>query len=507
MKQPDDSWFRALADAAADGVLVIDERSAIVYANAAGERLFGYGSGELAGRQLTELMPEALRARHVAGLERYLATGERRIAWEGTTFQGLGRDGEELQVEVAFAEIAGGGSRLFAGFVRDVRNRRAERERLERHYQEAARRARMLETVGDLARVANEASDLGIALARVVDAIHERLAMPLAQVFLARDDGGELTLRAQATTEPSPSAIGSPWSPEAGVVGRAFRTGRTQLVLDVASDPDYVPVHPQVRSEMAVPIHLEGRCLGVLNLESSDPRDFSEENVRILGLLAQQVAGALSLAMANDRLSAAVSHLSRVNRELHAATDSLLRVSRTDGLTGLANRRGFDEALDREWRRARREAQPLSLLIADIDHFKDFNDRCGHPTGDRCLQQVARCLAAQARRAGDLVARFGGDEFAVLLSSQAADPARWVAERLRAEVEALAIPHPGLPDSPTVLTVSVGVATGVPVGGASQDALVTAADRSLYAAKQGGRNRVRATLLEAPARHGRRAGT
>lgn len=131
-------------------------------------------------------------------------------------------------------------------------------------------------------------------------------------------------------------------------------------------------------------------------------------------------------------------------------------------------RRAFDEALEREWRRGRREQQPLSLVLFDIDRFKDLNDRRGHPEGDRCLRRVARCLTDQARRAGDLVARFGGDEFAVLLAGQAADPARWVAERLRSQVEALALPHPGAPAPLAVLTVSAGVATGLPADGLRQ---------------------------------------
>ncbi|MGH9464612.1 MAG: PAS domain S-box protein, partial [Thermoanaerobaculia bacterium] len=147
MEQPSDSWFRALAEAAADGVLVIDQTSVIVYANPAVERLFGYAAGELIGQPLTRLMPERLRERHSAGLRRYLETGERHVNWGGITFPALGRDGREFPAEVAFAETARAEPRrLFAGFVRDGRERQAEKDRLERHYEEATRRARMLET-------------------------------------------------------------------------------------------------------------------------------------------------------------------------------------------------------------------------------------------------------------------------------------------------------------------------------------------------------------------------
>ena len=177
--------------------------------------------------------------------------------------------------------------------------------------------------------------------------------------------------------------------------------------------------------------------------------------------------------------------------ELRQANAHLSRLSFADALTGLANRRRFDAALEEEWRRARRAHGPLALVIADIDGFKRYNDVLGHQDGDRCLIAVAGVFAGSVCRAGDLAARYGGEEFIVLLPGADQAAALAVAEQIRAACEALALPHP---DSPTgkVVTLSLGVAACLPASDAraSVEALIAAADAALYRAKQTGRNRV-----------------
>jgi len=175
--------------------------------------------------------------------------------------------------------------------------------------------------------------------------------------------------------------------------------------------------------------------------------------------------------------------------ELRQANEHLSRLSFVDALTGLANRRRFDEVLAEEWRRARRNRVPLALVIADIDGFKLYNDRLGHLEGDRCLTAVAAVFAHAVGRAGDLAARYGGEEFVVLVPG--ADPAAalQVAEGIRAACEALAIPHPAAPVG-EVITLSLGVASCIPSEQASAESLFALADAALYCAKQEGRNRV-----------------
>lgn len=185
--------------------------------------------------------------------------------------------------------------------------------------------------------------------------------------------------------------------------------------------------------------------------------------------------------------------------KLKAQNDLLQAMILSDPLTGIANRRSLDEHVRVEWRRAQRHRQALSLLMIDIDYFKAYNDHYGHLAGDRCLERVADGIAGTLGRAGDLAARFGGEEFAVLLPETSTSDAAVVAENIRATVQGLAIPHA---DSPVAdyVTVSIGVAGEVPEiagnsvatgpRGAMEQALFDRADAALYAAKAAGRNRV-----------------
>ena len=174
----------------------------------------------------------------------------------------------------------------------------------------------------------------------------------------------------------------------------------------------------------------------------------------------------------------------------HQAQAELLRkLAYVDGLTGIANRRSFDEVLANEWSRCARSRSPLALLMIDIDHFKAYNDLYGHQKGDACLQSVAAALSGCMARPHDMVARYGGEEFVCLLPECDLAGARVVAERLRGAVLDQAIVHEGSSAAP-VVTVSIGVACGVPEAGADPAALVEQADAYLYRAKTAGRNRI-----------------
>ena len=174
---------------------------------------------------------------------------------------------------------------------------------------------------------------------------------------------------------------------------------------------------------------------------------------------------------------------------LKAQTDLLHSMVFIDGLTGVANRRRFDEVLQIEWHRCRRSNKPLTLLMIDIDHFKRYNDHYGHQAGDACLQQVAAGLKAGLKRAQDLVARYGGEEFVCLMPECDHPAGQTKAEELRAAVEALGIAHA---DSPTAscVTLSIGIAVMQPSSANTPEALIAAADAALYEAKRNGRNRV-----------------
>src|SRR5690606_38809674 len=188
-------------------------------------------------------------------------------------------------------------------------------------------------------------------------------------------------------------------------------------------------------------------------------------------------------------LEARNAELTQLRLALETANQRLKRLVAVDALTGIANRRHFDRALDRELRRARREALPLSLVFLDLDEFKRFNDTYGHSRGDEVLRLVAHTLDETFRRGGDLVARYGGEEFAVVLPGVDGRRAELYAERLRRRVWRLAIPYQASQVADRV-TISAGVATVPPGTIAGADDLLRAADKALYRAKCLGRNRI-----------------
>ncbi len=185
----------------------------------------------------------------------------------------------------------------------------------------------------------------------------------------------------------------------------------------------------------------------------------------------------------------------RNHLELKKNRDLLENLSTLDGLTNIPNRRRFDEIFTLEWRRTARSNHPLSLLFIDIDHFKNYNDHYGHLAGDDCLKAVSRVLQSSLGRTADFVARFGGEEFIILLPDTGEGGCRHLAEAIRVAVENLRIEHLASPLTPH-LTVSVGAVTCMKVNGYQQADLLDAADQQLYQAKQEGRNRVCFRILD-----------
>lgn len=175
--------------------------------------------------------------------------------------------------------------------------------------------------------------------------------------------------------------------------------------------------------------------------------------------------------------------------ERKKVTKKLELLSSRDSLTGIANRRHFDDFLNREWRRGFRDKIPLSLSLVDIDYFKKYNDGYGHQGGDNCLKQVAKKLSDTVRRPGDLVARYGGEEFVIVLGSTEVKEAAVIAEKIRATIEEMKILHK-YREGGSVLTISVGVAGFIPNKNMSTAKLIEEADIALYKAKEAGRNNV-----------------
>jgi diguanylate cyclase (GGDEF)-like protein len=177
-----------------------------------------------------------------------------------------------------------------------------------------------------------------------------------------------------------------------------------------------------------------------------------------------------------------------MSEELVRTNAQLTLLAASDALTGLPNRRTLDTQFASEWKRALRTETSLALLMVDIDHFKEFNDAYGHHAGDVCLQAVARALKASVQRSQDLVARFGGEEFAVLLPQTELSQAYHLAEKLRSAIHGLAIRHNR--SATGSITISIGCAAATPSADTESVQLLRAADSALYTAKQMGRNRI-----------------
>jgi diguanylate cyclase (GGDEF)-like protein len=339
----------------------------------------------------------------------------------------------------------------------------------------AGRRAMLSEILAQVSSEALQGDTLEAVLKGIVDCIARRLPVTIASIILLNDEGTHFVQEVWSGRLDLALPGDMPWPVTRGAAGRCARTGEPQLIVNVRDDPDYVPGNDEVDSEYLVPIRHRGRLHGVLNLESTRADFFTPEVCLAFDAIANQVAGAI--------------HVTRLLRELEQANHKLQQLSMSDGLTGIANRRCFDERIAEAWQRHQREAQSLALLLVDVDCFKALNDASGHLYGDECLRTLARLCSASVRDGEDLVARYGGEELALLLPRCGREEAARVAGQLRERVKAEAMLHPASPVAPHV-TVSIGVSAVRPGPALSPRHLIRAADHALYAAKGQGRDRV-----------------
>jgi diguanylate cyclase (GGDEF)-like protein/PAS domain S-box-containing protein len=248
-----------------------------------------------------------------------------------------------------------------------------------------------------------------------------------------------------------------------------------------------------VKSRLAVPILIEDeegsspppnnrvKPWGLLVADHcAQMHHWHPQEINLLASLSTQVAIAIRQAQLYARLE-------ENKRQLEESNKELLRLASVDWLTQTANRLRFDEYINQEWRQMAREGAQLALIMADIDYFKDYNDTYGHPEGDRCLQKVAKAISQTVKRPRDLVTRYGGEEFAIVLPMTDVEGANYLAEQIRTNVMALKIVHEeSLIDQ--YVTISLGVASMSPIVGSTPSVLVAAADYALYEAKGRGRN-------------------
>lgn len=358
----------------------------------------------------------------------------------------------------------------------------------------SGRRAMLTEILAQVSIEALQGETLEGVLQHIVDCIARRLPVTIASIILLNEEGTYFVQEVWAGLLALDLPSGMPWPVAIGASGRCARTGEAQLIANVEADPDYVPGNTDVASEYLVPVRHRARLHGVLNLESTRADFFTPEVCAVFNAIAIQVAGAI--------------HYARVVRELEHANRTLQQLSMSDGLTGIANRRCFDERLAEEWQRHARDGRSLALLLVDVDWFKPLNDARGHLHGDECLRSLAAVCSSVLREPVELLARYGGEEFALLLPGCGLEEGRRMAECLRGRVETLGLTHLTSPVAGYV-TVSVGVSVICPNATQSPNILIEASDRALYAAKAQGRNCVvaRAVPTKAAADDGEACGT
>lgn len=337
-----------------------------------------------------------------------------------------------------------------------------------------AHRGTVAEILTQVSKEALQGDSLETVLRRTVECLVRHLPIAIATISLLNYERSHFVQEISAGIEldapgdlPRPVALGTS--------GRCIQTARSQLIADVSLDADYVPRHGRVRSEFLVPMCHRGSLLGVLDLESTFKNFFTPEMCVMFDAVAAQVAGAVYMAQAL--------------RELEVANGKLKQLSMRDGLTGIANRRSFDQAFAREWAVHQKSGNSMALLLVDVDCFKALNDTRGHLFGDECLRELARLCAVVARDSRVHVARYGGEEFVLLLPDCGLDAARKLGVELCRRIEVLAVEHPASPVA-SYVTVSIGVSAVCPQLEFPPQSLIQSADRALYAAKAEGRNRV-----------------
>jgi diguanylate cyclase (GGDEF)-like protein len=317
-----------------------------------------------------------------------------------------------------------------------------------------------------ISNMASQAGALGATLNSMLEIAAEVLPQGEAAILLLDESNKTLRVAAGQGYQSAVRFLEIPVGQ--GITGRCAQTGVTQVVHDIDGLEDeeaYIPGIPGARSEVAVPLIADGMIIGVFNAESVQPHAFNDEHVQTLTVIARQAAEVIRSAQ---------------------LLQETRRLAVTDALTGLFNRRHFNQQLEENVSRAARYDEPLALIFLDVDHFKSVNDRFGHHAGDRCLQALARTLRENVRDS-DQIARIGGEEFAVLLIRADRELALSIAERLRDRIDDLIVEED--PPLPVDLTASLGIAF-FREDGDDPRSLMRSADRALYTAKRLGRNRV-----------------
>jgi diguanylate cyclase (GGDEF)-like protein/PAS domain S-box-containing protein len=462
-----EAFKTAMVESALDCVITMDREGRVVEFNPAAQRTFGYRREDAVGAELAELIvPPALREAHRRGVARYLSSGQGPALDRRLELTGMRSDGHEFPVELTITRIAGVEPPTFAGYIRDITDRRrAERDIAAQH---------------GVARVLAESGTIDAAIPNLLRALGEGMEWELGAAWLVDEEAEVLRchtvwrqesivaeeFREHSTRLAIPRGVGP--------LGKVWSTGQPASTEDAPNEPDYPRAVPAAREGLRgavwLPIRSGPAVLGVIEFYSRHANRLDESLLDTLSTIATQIGEFFRRRRAEERLA---------HQALH------------DDLTGLPNRGLLLDRLEHALQRSKRQRSTLAVLFMDLDNFKVINDNLGHHVGDELLVELAARLVRSVRTSdtagrlgGETVARFGGDEFVVLCEDIASErDAIRIAERIGREL--------GRPVSlggrEFTVTASIGIALGR--GDASREHLVRDADAAMYRAKERGPGR------------------
>ena len=469
----DELQAKPVLDASPNAIAAVDGRGRILYANPQVLATFGWTPEELMGEPLERLVPTRLAEHHVGLRDAYLRDPAARPMGVGLVLTGLRRDGVEFPAEIGLVPVMSDRGPIVIATVVDITNAIELRKSLSLATSALRRRA---DTLEDRGREMSLLAHLG-ELLELCESLEDAYGViaSAAESLFPWDAGALYAIDPSRAAAEAVAEWGQP-APVRRVFGLAdcwaLRRNRLHVALADGTEPVCSHVEePIVTGVLCQPLTAQADTFGLLHLQARQRVGarargaLLADRERLVATLGER----LSLSLSNIRLRA-----------------SLREQSLRDPLTGLFNRRYLEETLTREARRAVREGYPLSVLMADLDHFKDLNDAFGHAAGDAVLREIGRIIA-ELVRGEDVACRFGGEEFVVVLPKATLDNARRRADGLREQIKARQIGDSARIYPP--ITVSIGVAA-FPSDGASVEQLILAVDSALYRAKAEGRDRV-----------------